>query len=308
MAFTLNMTAVANVDDSIVKAYDQQFIISSAQQMVMDQMATYRASINAKSIEFPKYAKLALATTPLDEDDDVTSSALSDSQIILTPAEYGAVVTRTNLASLQTGGKVDLAAAKLVGINMGETLDKLALLALDASTNVATVTGGAESALVATDVMTVSFLNKMYNKLQRANVPKLSDGLYVAVLHPDVILDLINSASAGSWVDINKYSKPESVLMNEIGTLCGFKIVVDSHAFINPDGGNLLVDTYYSYFMGFNAFGKAVSQPEQMVISGPYDKLSRFLNLGFKACLQYKIIDQDALWVGISASSVGENV
>jgi N4-gp56 family major capsid protein len=274
----------------------------------MDQFATYKASISAKSIEFPKYAQLALATTPLDEDDDVTSEAMSDSQIILTPAEYGNVVTRTSLAQLQSGDRVDLAAARLVGMNMGRTMDKLAILSLDASSNSATVDGGAESALTAGDVMTVSFLNALYNKLARASVQPLSDGMYVCVMHDDVIHDLRNSAGSGSWVDINKYARPESVLMNEVGMLCGFKIVRDNHATLTADAGDALVDTYRSYALGFNAFGKAVSQESQMVISGPYDKLSRFLNIGWKGCFQYKIVDQDALWMGITASSVGVNV
>jgi N4-gp56 family major capsid protein len=308
MAFTLNMSTTSSVDNSIILAYDQQFIVAAAQEQIMDQFASYKASINAKSIEFPKYAQLALATTPLDEDDDVTSEAMSDSQIILTPAEYGNVVTRTALASLQTGGKADLAAARLVGMNMGRTMDKLALLALDASSNSLTVDGGAESALDANDIMTTTFLNTLYNKLARSNVQPLSDGMYVFVAHDDVIHDLRNSAGAGSWVDINKYARPESVLMNEVGMLCGFKIVRDNHSTITADAGALLVDTYRSYALGFNAFGKAVSQESQMVISGPYDKLSRFLNIGWKGCFQYKIVDQDALWMGITASSVGANL
>lgn len=308
MAFTTNMSGTAQVDDSIITAFDAQFIVAAAQEQIMDQFVTYKAQIGAKSIEFPKYAQMALATTPLDEDDDVTSEAMVDSKITLLPLEYGSVITKTQLASLQTGGKADLAAAKLVGLNMGRTLDKLALLALGASSQSLTPTAGAESALVAGDIMTVTFLNQLYNKLARSSIAPLSDGMYVAVLHDDQIFDLRNSSGSGSWVDINKYSKPESVLMNEIGQLCGFKIVRDNHVYINADGGAALVDTYHGVFMGFNALGLAVSNSPQGVISGPYDRLSRFLNVGWKACLKYGIVDQDALYLGITASSVGVNV
>lgn len=308
MPFTTNLSGTAQVDDSIIEAFDAQFIVATAQEQVMDQFVSYKAQIGAKSIEFPKYAQLSLATSPLAEADDVTSEAMSDSQIILTPEEYGKVVTTTKLASLQTGGKADLAAARLVGMNMGRTLDKLAILALEASANAVTVDGGLESALTAADVMSVSFLNSLYNKLSRASIQPLSDGMFVAIMHDDVIHDLRNSAGSGSWVDINKYAKPESVLMNEVGMLCGFKIIRDNNITISADAGDALVDTYKTLCLGFNALGKGVSAEPRGILSGPFDKLGRFVNVGWHGCLQYKIVDQDALWAGITASSVGVNV
>lgn len=307
MAFTTNMTGVTQLDDSIVLEFDAQFIVASEQEQVMDQFATYRQVINAKSIEFPKYSQLALATTALDEDDDITSEAMSDSQIILTPAEYGNAITTTKLANLQTGGKADLAAARLVGLNMGRSMDKLAVLALEASANELTVDGGAESALTASDVMTVSFLNQLYNKLARSSVAPLAEGMYVAVMHDDVIHDLRNSVGAGSWQDINKYAKPETVLRNEVGMVAGFRIVRDNHVTINADAGDTNVDTYHSLCMGFNALGKAESSMGQMVLSGPFDKLNRFVNIGWHWAGAYGIVDQDALYIGTTASSVGAN-
>lgn len=307
MAFTTNMTAAAQVDNSIVELFDQQFIVAAAEMGVMDQFVSYKADIGAKSIEFPKYAQMALATSTLDEDDDVTSEALSDSQIILTPAEYGNVVTTTKLANLQTGGKADLAAARLVGMNMGRTLDKLAILAAEASSNELTVDAGAESALTAADVMTAAFLNKLYNKLARTNIQPLADGMFVAVMHEDVIFDLRAETGAGSWQDVSKYQSHIQVLKNEVGTLGGFRIVRDNHITINTDAGDTAVDTYHTLCMGFNALGKAVSKVPSMSLTGPFDKLGRFVNIGWHGVLQYKIVDQDALWIGTTASSIGTN-
>jgi N4-gp56 family major capsid protein len=303
MAFTTNMSTTAEVDNSIIELMDAQYLIAAGQDAVMEQFVSVRRDIGAKSIEMPKYSRLALATTSLDQDDDVTSEALADAQIILTPAEYGKVVTTTKLANLQTGGKADLVAARLVGVNQAATLDKLAVLALEASSNSATVDAGAESALDATDVMTHTFFDKMYNKLSRASIPKLN-GAYVAVVHEDVAYDLRQSTH---WLDVMKYAAPQNILMNEIGMLKGFRVIVNNHCSISDDAGASAVDTYKSIFMGFNALGKAVSKDPAGVITGPFDKLARFVNIGWHGCLQYKIVDQDALWVGISASSVGAN-
>jgi len=309
MAFTTNMTGTTQVDNSIIEEFDAQYIIAAADMGIMDQLVSYKRNIGAKSIEFPKYSQMALATTPLTEDADVTSEAMVDAQVILTPAEYGNVITTTKLANLQTGGKADLAAARLVGMNQGRTLDKLAVLACEGSANELTVDGGAESALTATDIMTVSFLNQLYNKLSRVGgIQPLLGGMYVAVMHEDVAFDLRNSAGSGSWQDISKYQKSEEVLKGEIGMLAGFRILTDNNITINADAGASAVDTYHTLCMGFNSLGKAVSEDAHGVLTGPFDKLARFANIGWRGCLDYGIVDQDALWMGTSASSVGANV
>lgn len=305
--FTANMSDTVALDKSLVLAFEQQFLIASAEQGVMDQFVTYKQDIGAKSISLTKYSNLALATSALSEKEDVASEAMVDAEIVLTPVEYGNVVTTTKLASLQSGGKIDVAAARLVGINMGRSLDRLAVIAAEASSNALTADGGAESALAADKVMTEAFLNKIYNKLARTNVAKLPSGEYVAIMHDDVIHDLRASAAAGSWLDLTKYAAPGEALKNEVGMCRGFRIVRDNHITISADAGAAAVDTYKTICLGYNGLGKAVSEAPHMVLSGPFDKLKRFLNIGWTGCLEYKIVDQDAVWVGISTSSVGAN-
>jgi len=307
MPFTTNLTGTAQVDDSIILAYDQSYIVAVGQNNVLDQFVQYKEDIGAKSIQLPKFSRLALATTPLTETDDVVSAALVDAPILLTPVEYGQVVTTTKLANLQTGGKADLAAAQLVGINHGSTTDKLGILALDASSNSFVINGTTEAALVATDIADAPFLNYFYNKLARANVPSIN-GAYVMVAHDDVIHDLRAASAVGSWQDVVKYAMPGDALVNEVGMYKGFRVVRDNNATFADQTGAGLVDIYNSYFMGFNGLGKATSQTGRLVITGPFDKLSRFVNLGWYEVSQYKIIDQDAVWVGRSASSVGANL
>lgn len=306
--FTTGMTSIANVDDSIVQEFDQQFLIANAQEQIMDQFASYKKSIGAKSIDLPKYEQLSLATTALTDKEDPASEALVDSKVTLTPAEYGNVVTTTKIANVQTGGTSDRAAARLVGINAGRTQDKLAILSLDASTNVLYPGAVAsEAALVAGDIAAAELLNRAYNKLARSSVGGLVGGDYVAVMHDDVIHDLRESSAAGSWLDVNKYAMPGEVLKNELGMYRGFRIVRDNHSTLTADAGAGTVDSYRSYFMGFNAFGKAVSQEVELKLTGPFDKLARFLNMGWVGCFQYKIVEQDALWMGVTSSSVGAN-
>jgi N4-gp56 family major capsid protein len=310
MAFTLNLTGSVEVDDSIRDEFDTEFRLAFAEQGAASQFATLKRDIGAKSISLPKYEQLGLATTPLDENEDVESEAMSDSAVIITPQEYGKVVTTTKLANLQTGGMADRAAARLVGINAGRTMNKLATLALDAGTNVLIAGGHAGINLItATDTVDGSLLGKAYNKLARKNVPGLAGGDYFLIAHDDVIQDIREQSGANSWIDAHKYAMPEALLRNEVGMYKGFRVIRDNLSTINADAGAAgTVDVYHSYALGFNALGLAVSQDVEMRATGPFDKLSRFVNMGWHACWNYKVVEQDALVVIKSASSVGDNV
>lgn len=273
----------------------------------MSPFVQYRADIGAKAIEFPKYATLSPATSALDEDDDVTSEALVDSKVTFIPVEYGKVVTKTALASLQTGGKADIAAARLVGQNVGRTMNILAIRALEASSNVVLPGSVAnEAALVAGDVMTAAVLNKVYNKLARTNIPMLADNLYVAFMHDDVIADLRAGAAAGDWTDVVKYATPEQALRNEVGVYKGFRIVRNNDCLVTADAGALAVDSYKSSFMGFNGLGLAVSKAPGLVITSS-DKLARFVNVGWHGVMKFGLVDTDAVWTALTASSLGAN-
>lgn len=307
MSFVANMTGNTELDQSAVLAFSQAFLISVGQDNVMDQLAQFRQSIGAKSIDMTKFARLAKATTPLGEYDDVTRATMSDTQILFTPAEYGQAVTTTKLSNLQSGGKVDLAAAQVVGINAGSTTNQLAVNALNASSNVVfNGSAGTEAGLAAGDVMTPQFLNKIYNKLARSNVQKIG-GQYVAVLHDDQIHDLRNATGAGSWMDIQKYTSADTVLANEVGSISGFRIISNNDIVFADQSGAGTVDAYRGLFLGANALGKAESQTMGLRLTGPFDALGRFVNIGWYWVGTYGIVDTDAVYVGVTSSSVGAN-
>ena len=264
---------------------------------------------DASVATFIKFSNLSNGTSALSDGVEVTSEEMTDSEVNLTLTEYGNVVTTTALGHIVTGGRLNPAAAELIGRNMGTSMDKIAIQTLEAASNELIVTQSAESSLTSNDVMTPAYFEKAYNKLRRANIPKLEGNFYVAVLHPDVISDLRDNSSAGDWYDVNKYSRPEIVLQNEIGTFKGFRVIEDSNISINTDAGSTTTDTYHSIFMGYNALGYAQSAskpPKATLVSGT-DKLNRFVHLGWYGVFAYGIIDSNAVWLVTSASSYGSN-
>ncbi|MDP4299923.1 N4-gp56 family major capsid protein [Leptothrix discophora] len=306
MPFTTNLTGTTQVDDSILTAFDQAVWVEVGQNNVSDALITKKVQIGAKTINMPKWARSAVATTALTETDDITSTAIADTKVTFTPLEYGNAYTITSLSSFQTGGLVDLAAAALIGENYASTMDALAIAALDASTNAYIIGGTAAGSVTSGQVASDVFLNYFYNKLARKNVPSIN-GAYVMMTHDDVIVDLRAASGVGSWQDVVKYSAPGEALNNEVGMFKGFKVVRNNRSTFADQTGAGTVDLYNSYFLGRNALGKAISKQGEVVLTGPFDKLNRFYNIGWYEVSRTQILDQDALWVGQCASSVGAN-
>lgn len=300
-------SGTSQVDDSILTLMDQAFLISggSGDNIIIDQFVDYKRSIGAKSIDLTKYAKLAKVTSALSETVDPDGVQMSDTKVTLTPAEYGNVVTTTKLASIQSGGKADLGASAVVGMNAAESLNALGIVAGEAGTNVRMANSAAnEGAIAAGDTVQAGDLAYVYNRLSRANVLPFDGGFYVAIVHPDVADDI---ALISGWSDVQKYADAFQILKNEVGMYKGFRFIKSTGVTVNADAGASAVDTYHSQFFGRNALGKAVSRDVSQMVTGPFDKLQRFVHLGWYGMVDYSIIDQDAHWLITSSSSYGSN-
>jgi N4-gp56 family major capsid protein len=313
MAYSVNVTGTAAVSNSIIELWAKKFEIALNQERIMDQFVDEVFQINAASILVPKMAAIPMNLTALSELDDATPVQLADSPILFTPAQYGTVVTKTELAQLQTGGMVNLQAAWAVGENMGRTMDGLALSALGQNTTVKVANGKTSTTLAVGDIANATFIEGMRNKLAKQNARKVN-GMFVAILSDDVIADLQASAVAGSWTDTVKYTDPSQALTGEMGSYRGFRIVRQN--LLDPTVGgqgvpafqsSATVPVYTSFFLGANALGKAKSQDETIVFSGPFDRLSRFVNIGWKTTVAYKIVQSEAIVTGLCASSFSSN-
>jgi len=303
MADVISTAAV--FDDSIIELMDQTFLVEAQDAIVIDNFVDYERDIGAKSIDLTKFPKLAKATTALTDGTDINRRVMSDTKVTLTPEEYGDAVGRTKLASLQTGGKADLGTARVVSIQMSETLNALGIMALEAGTNIRLANGAAsEATIVAADLIQEKDLTYVFNRLDRANILKFEGDQYIAIAHPDVIADI---KEQDGFKDAYKYANAVALIRNEIGSWKGFRWVSTTGVTINTDAGSGSVDTYHTQFIGRNALGKAVSKDPTMTVTGPFDMLGRILNIGWYGTVDYGIIDSDSAWMITSASSLGTN-
>lgn len=77
---------------------------------------------------------------------------------------------------------------------------------------------------------------------------------FVAIIHPYPLYDLMSDNSAGGFIDVNKYSRPE-VLVNqaEEGMIAGTRLISTTNVGTTGTAPNVL---YYCYVVGKGAVGK----------------------------------------------------
>lgn len=260
-----------------VELMTEAIIISGGSINKIDPFVTHKAEAGANSIAFTIFSRMAAATAPLVDGVEATSESMDVSKILLEPLEYGKVITTTNLANMSTAGKGDLAAAELVGINIGETTDTLGIRALEA--------GGTETDAITLDTLAKEDLRAAYNKLATAGIAKFDDGRYVAFVNPTQISDIKDT-----FITIAQNTNLGESVSGMVGALEGFTIIEDS----NVTQGKV------SCF-GRGAVGKAVSLEPELRITDGTDNLNRFLNIGWVGFIKYGAIDDNAIEVIIGA-------
>lgn len=302
--FTTNMSDKTQLADHLITLYQRTVIIEKESlAQGIDATVTVRFTGGAQTHSFPKYSELTRQTSALTESTDPTSEAMVDTAITLTNQEYGNVVTYTKQVDVFSGGLPAVAAVRLAAKNMVESQESKMITVGEAGSNELIVTQAAEASLTASDNMTAAYFKYAYNKLQRVGAPTP----YYAIIHPDVYYDLVTDTGTDAFISVARYGDHMSVLRNEVGMLGGFRVIVHPLVTINADAGNGAVDTYHSQFYAENGFGKSVGVEPQVLMTGPYDKLNRFINVGWYGIYDYGLIDTDRQWIVTAASSIGSN-
>lgn len=309
--FTTVMTGTAQISTPVLVALNGAFTIAKQADDIIPQIGLQQFSNDADKRTF-SFARL----NELDEDTDTTlleredpvSRPMSGSVSSVTAVEHGLVVTTTALADTISGGALGRQAAAAVGRSAARWQNKRAMAVLGAGTNALFAgTAGTEAGVAAGDVMTRALMNKAYTRLGLAGATKDGFGMYRAILHTAQIHDLRAATDAGSWLDTNKYARPEDVLRNEVGSIAGIRVIEANWLAPADQSGAGTVDLYKAVFFGANALGAGYATPMSLRITGPFDKLGRFLNYGWYTCQIMSIIDQNEVYVISTSSSEGAN-
>lgn len=259
----------ALLSDSAVDLMNQAVIVSGNAYNKVDAYATIREDAMANSIAFTVFSRMSAATTPLTDGTEASSTTMGDTKVQLTMDEYGSVITSTSLANIATGGKADLASAELVGINLGETTDKLGMAALEAGSNTITAT------TVKADLRTA------YTALAGAGIAKFEDGRYVAFMNPADVASIKDD-----YISIAQNTDIGAATSGIVGALEGCTIVETNSA----TSGTITV-------AGKNSLGKGIAQAPELRVTEGNDNLQRSVSIGWYGVMKYSIIDDNAVRV-----------
>jgi N4-gp56 family major capsid protein len=306
-------------------AFDRLAYFALRSELLFDQAADVqptRQAMPGTGVTFTIFNDIAAATSTLDEVTDVTLTALSDSQVTVTLAEYGNAVVTTAKLRGTSFLDVDVAAANIIGYNAGDSIDQVVREVLAAGDNVIYATGGAttpsaRNTVQPEDVLSADDVRKVVAQLRAANVATFN-GAYMGYIHPDVSYDFRSSTDAAAWRTPANYVNPAGIYNGEIGQFESVRFIETPRAKVfsnasNGSGSTGTVDVYCTHVMGRQALAKAFSTSDgngavPKIVRGPItDKLMRLQPIGWYWLGGYGRFREASLRRIESASSIGTN-
>ena len=306
-------TQVSSLDLSQT-AYDRMAYFALRPELYFDAAADVQPtaqSMPGATVQFTIVNDLAIAASALTETNDVAVTALSDSVVPLTLAEYGNAVLTTAKLRGTSFIDIDPVVANVVGYNAGVSLDTIARAALDSGTHVMYGSGlgatavntavAARSSVAAGTTISALDIRVARARLRAQNVPTFG-GMYVGYIHPDLVADLQGETVAGSniqgWRAPHVYAQPGEIWTGELGAFEGVRWIETPRAPVFQGAGASSQNVYGTLILGRQALAKAYSYVDgnsayPHVVPGPVtDRLRRFVPLGWYWLGAYGIFRQ----------------
>lgn len=306
------------------QAFDRQLYFALRSQPLYESVADVKPALQAMPgnvVTWTLMDNLAPATTTLAEQSDVTPVALSTSQVSVSLSEYGNVVVLD--APIRATGFIDVDEATLnvIGYNLVDSLDYVALTQLQNGVNIRYPNGHtARNQLVANtstnayDTINPADIRYVTAKMRGNKAAPKKQGYYCAFIHPDASADFrATTGSFSGWRDAHIYSSPQAIFAGEIGAFEGLIFIETPRAPIllnaggtNPGTGNAS-SVYQTLVCGEQALARAAAIDPHIVASPVVDALRRFIGFGWYALLGYTRFREAALYRIESVSSLGSN-
>ncbi|MBR4442524.1 MAG: N4-gp56 family major capsid protein [Clostridia bacterium] len=295
---TTDTTATTGNDLSPeMKTYYKNKLIKMAEpELVFDQFANkYDVPKNSGlTTEFRRITPLSHSVSDAVLSEGVTPNGqkLDTSAMTVTLGQYGRFVTRSDLLDLTAIDPILAESTEAIASQAGHVLNLVTRNVLIAGSNVmyapkANGTAISTRATVAADcTMTLNMIRKARLQLRRYDAPRF-DGYYVAIVHPDVAMDI---RELSGWTDINKYGAPERIYNGEIGMIEGVRFIENTECKVFEDAGASDVNVYATMFVGKGGYGVTNLEGaglelivKQQGSAGTEDALNQRSTVGWKA-------------------------
>lgn len=258
-----------------------------------------------KQITFLRYNNMEVSDAQeLTEGTPPTDTALSSVNVTAEVVQYGNYTKITDLISVVAIDPVLKSATDILSYNAALKMDTVIRNELDSIDSVQFANGKSALSDVSTsDVVTAKEFLKASANLKSNAVRPMSDGNYVAVVHPATAYDIMNDTAVGSWVDINKYTDRSMAYKGEIGKLYNVRVVESQNMSATSTGTSGGASVFNTLVMGEECF--AISELsgqtlkmfiKQLGSAGTADPLDQLSTAGYKMTFAVKYLGgEDAL-------------
>lgn len=295
----VNRTSDSALSPTMKEFYDTTLLENAKEEMVFTQFGK-KQPMKGNKCEWRKFNTFAKAMTPLTEGVIPSGKTFGMSKVECATTQHGDYTAVSDRLELESFDDVIYGATEEMGTAEGETYDTLTRNALIGGTNVVYAPNGDTAITSRTNittgcVITPALINKIATQLKKNKAPKI-DGYYVALIHPDVALDLKEDPT---YKEYHKYNAVEPIFKGEIGEMHGVRFIETNNAKIwaKGTGGSAV---YATLFLGKDAFGVLDPEGEGMemivkpkgTIGGP---LEQFSTIGYKFCHGAKILYEERI-------------
>lgn len=205
------------------------------------------------------------------------------------PSQFGMIIQVTDLLVHNSAIEVVDSCIRQVRDAMAREVDDAIQATVNAGSYGVIYAGGksTRATVAAGDLITQDLMNKAYTNLASANAAGLKpfEGkYYVAVIHPKVEGDLMANTSAGSWVDVGRYSSVDDLRAGAMGDYRGIRYLRSA----NVNFFNSATTVFPTTVLGHESFGWGYFQaptPELVTTPDSYNPLNLYTSIGGKVTL-----------------------
>ena len=205
------------------------------------------------------------------------------------PAQFGVLIAVTDLLVRNSAIEVIQNASKEVQLALARMVDTALLTVVNAGSNGVIYSGGktARTGLGAGDTIAQSDLVRGVTWLRASNAAGLEPfegGNYAAVIHPNVMGDLMSTTSTGSWIDAARYTSPQDIVNGKMSGYRGIKYLESAW----QNYFNSTVPVMPTTIIGAESFGWGYYQQPQAILTTTPDSnnpLNLYSSIGGKVTL-----------------------
>lgn len=273
------------------------------------------------TIVWRKLNPFALATSALDEGTAPARATIGFSSVSVAVSQYGQWTDFSALVDIQAVDPVLDEFVKNFGETMGKTLDVIVRDAIiDGSskqyvgnlTNEASLSSTTHASPAASYYLDSAELMEALNTLKGADADPVTEGRYVAIVHPDVVRDLFqdtNIVNAFQYAGIR--GEANALFSGVLGDYMGLRFVETTHAGSYATGESNLHDyVNRTLIIARNAYAvsKFSGLTARVIIhpvgsGGHSDPLEMVSQAGWKAAIAAKVLDSTKVVCIYSLSS-----